>query len=64
MSVVYGKAMKYFPIVYIYLFAALINIAVLIMSFFGIFRHLAAIFAFAVLWGAADGVWNTMTTSE
>jgi hypothetical protein len=65
MSVVYGQAVKYIPIVCIYYFGGVINIALLIfLLIWDQVPSYPAIFSFAVLWGAADGVWNTMTTSE
>ena len=65
MSVVYGKIVKYVPRVFVFLFAGALN---LMLSIFLLFwtpvPSYLVIFMFAVLWGAADGVWNTMTASE
>lgn len=64
-SVVYGKIVKYVPRTLIFLIGGVINITLL--TFLLVWTPVPSylmIFTFAIMWGAADGVWNTMTASE
>lgn len=65
MSVLYGKMVKYVPMLCIFFFGGVLNVALLVfLLLWSPVPSYPAIFSFAVLWGAADGVWNTMTASE
>ena len=65
MSVVYGKIAKYIPIVCLFFFGGITNVAVLLfLLLWSPVPSYLVIFLFAVFWGFADGVWNTMTASE
>lgn len=65
MSVVYGKIAKHLPMVCLFFFGGITNIAVLIfLLLWSPVPSYLVIFLFAVFWGIADGVWNTMTASE
>ena len=64
-SMVYGKLVKYVPRLFIFLFGGALDIGLLVfISVWTLQPSYVFIFLFAVLWGAGDGVWNTMTTSE
>lgn len=64
-SALYGKLAKFIPRLFIFLFGGLLNIGLLVFLVLWVpVPSYVFIFLFAVLWGAADGVWNTMTTSE
>ena len=64
-SMAYSRVMKCIPRLAIALFAASLNIGVII--FLLIWERApsyAVIFSFAVVWGMADAIWNTVPTSK
>ena len=65
-SVVCGKIVKFIPILCIFFFGGVINIALLLFLLLWTppSPSYPAIFLFGFLWGAADGMWNTMTASQ
>ena len=65
MSIVYGKAVKYIYRIFMASLAAVINLTLLlILQFYPLRPSYALIFLFAIFWGTADGIWNTLTASE
>ena len=64
-SFVYGKIVKYVPRVILTTIAAVVNLFFLLfLQFWPRQPSFALIFLFAIGWGIADGVWNTMSASE
>lgn len=64
-SFVYGKIVKYIPRVFLTTIAAVVNLFFLLfLQFWPRQPSYALIFLFAIGWGIADGVWNTMAASE
>ncbi len=65
MSFVYGKIVKYVPRIFLTTAAALINLFFyLFLLFWSREPSFELIFLFAIFWGLADGVWNTMSASK
>ncbi len=65
MSVVSGRIVRYIPRLSMFVIGATINIALIVLLLiWNVTPSYIIIFVFAVLWGASDGIWNTMVTSE
>ena len=65
MSFVYGRIVKYVPRLFIFVFGSTINIILLVfLLVWSLAPSYIVIFMFAIGWGIADAVWNTMVTSE
>ena len=65
MSMVYGRIVKYVPRFAIVLFGTSLNLTFIItLLIWQRVPSYAVIFAFAVGWGVADAVWNTMNASK
>ena len=64
-SMAYSKVVKYMPLLAITLFAASLNIGVII--FLLVWERVPSygvIFSFAIVWGMADAIWNTVPPSK
>lgn len=65
MSATYGRIVKYVPRVLIFLIGGILNLTLLIfLLLWTPTPSYLVIYVFAMLWGAADAVWNTMTASK
>lgn len=65
MSIIYGKAVKYIHRLVMGTLAFIINLFFLLfLQFYPLQPSFVLIFLFAIFWGIADGIWNTLTASN